>query len=126
MPAFRRDCVHRAVRLAVLKLITAATTPSFEPGATAPAIRFSIARSMPAYQGIRRTTTGASGYGSLYTSTRPTPVPPPTPETTAVYAPGWSVMWMADARGLVGANPLEKIGAALAALPQSSFAAMRA
>ncbi len=52
----------------------------------------------------------------------PTPVPP-TPETIAVYAPGASVVRMADSSELEGAKPLAVIAAALAALPQLSLVA---
>src|SRR5258706_365983 len=53
----------------------------------------------------------------------PTPVPP-TPETIAVYAPGASVVRMADSSELEGAKPLAVIAAALAALPQLSLVAI--
>src|SRR5258706_2519812 len=65
---------------------------------------------------------GISGWSTSYTATIPTPVPP-TPETIAVYAPGASVVRMADSSGFDGAKPLEVIAAALAALPQLSLVA---
>src|SRR5690348_14406579 len=66
----------------------------------------------------------ARGYGTVNTPTTLTPVPPPTPETIAVYAPGSSVIRMADSAGSVGATPVAEIADALGALCQSSLVAM--
>src|SRR4051812_6120516 len=50
-------------------------------------------------------------YGATNTPTNPTPVPPPEPDTIAVYAPGGSVAMIAGSRMLFGWKPAAWIAA---------------
>src|SRR5436190_19998469 len=56
-------------------------------------------------------------------ATIPTPVPLPTPETIAVYAPGARSVRIADSNAFEGAKPAAVSWAEFAALCQSSFVA---